>query len=195
MVAPNLYGNIIDNIASGLVGGAGVVSGASYSAEQVIYEPVSLPRLSLNLKYSNFCFRLRVRATHSQKLSVRTSPTPRQCFSALPRCCVTSTCSTTASRSTRPLIMFWKPARSAQRISVATQPPTSLREPSSTTSSRLTAIQRGKWRATLSNFRSIWIFESSRFPFLFDTNYLWHVITQGRQFVRWSTPTHHFKSY
>lgn len=39
MVAPNLYGNIIDNIASGLVGGAGVVSGASYSAEQVIYEP------------------------------------------------------------------------------------------------------------------------------------------------------------
>lgn len=41
MVTPNLYGNIIDNIASGLVGGAGVVSGASYSAEQVIYEPVS----------------------------------------------------------------------------------------------------------------------------------------------------------
>jgi isocitrate dehydrogenase (NAD+) len=42
MVAPNLYGNIIDNIASGLVGGAGVVSGASYSAEHVIYEPVSI---------------------------------------------------------------------------------------------------------------------------------------------------------
>lgn len=42
IVAPNLYGNIIDNIASGLVGGAGVVSGASYSAEQVVYEPVSL---------------------------------------------------------------------------------------------------------------------------------------------------------
>lgn len=41
MVAPNLYGNIIDNIASGLVGGAGVVNGASYSAEHVVYEPVS----------------------------------------------------------------------------------------------------------------------------------------------------------
>lgn len=41
MVTPNLYGNIIDNIASGLVGGAGVVSGASYSAEHVVYEPVS----------------------------------------------------------------------------------------------------------------------------------------------------------
>lgn len=41
MVTPNLYGNIIDNIASGLVGGAGVVAGASYSAETVVFEPVS----------------------------------------------------------------------------------------------------------------------------------------------------------
>lgn len=41
MVTPNLYGNIIDNIASGLVGGAGVVSGASYSADHVVYEPGS----------------------------------------------------------------------------------------------------------------------------------------------------------
>lgn len=41
MVAPNLYGNIIDNISSGLVGGAGVAAGASYSAEHVVYEPVS----------------------------------------------------------------------------------------------------------------------------------------------------------
>jgi isocitrate dehydrogenase (NAD+) len=40
MVMPNLYGNIIDNLASGLVGGAGVVPGASYSADCVIYEPV-----------------------------------------------------------------------------------------------------------------------------------------------------------
>jgi len=39
MVMPNLYGNIIDNLASGLVGGAGVVPGASYSNECVIYEP------------------------------------------------------------------------------------------------------------------------------------------------------------
>lgn len=39
MVTPNLYGNIVDNIASGLVGGAGVVPGASYSAEHVIFEP------------------------------------------------------------------------------------------------------------------------------------------------------------
>lgn len=37
---PNLYGNIVDNLASGLVGGAGVVAGASYSAECVVFEPV-----------------------------------------------------------------------------------------------------------------------------------------------------------
>lgn len=40
MVMPNLYGNIVDNLASGLVGGAGVVAGASYSAECVVFEPV-----------------------------------------------------------------------------------------------------------------------------------------------------------
>jgi isocitrate dehydrogenase (NAD+) len=39
MVMPNLYGNIIDNLASGLVGGAGVVPGSSYSEDCVIYEP------------------------------------------------------------------------------------------------------------------------------------------------------------
>ncbi|ETN62153.1 isocitrate dehydrogenase [Anopheles darlingi] len=39
MVAPNLYGNIIDNLCSGLVGGAGVVAGASYSAEHAVFEP------------------------------------------------------------------------------------------------------------------------------------------------------------
>jgi isocitrate dehydrogenase (NAD+) len=41
MVTPNLYGNILDNVASGLVGGAGVAAGASYSADHVVYEPVS----------------------------------------------------------------------------------------------------------------------------------------------------------
>lgn len=44
MVTPNLYGNILDNIASGLVGGAGVVAGASYSPECVVFEPVSIFR-------------------------------------------------------------------------------------------------------------------------------------------------------
>ncbi|CAH1985872.1 unnamed protein product [Acanthoscelides obtectus] len=39
MVTPNLYGNIVDNLACGLVGGAGVVAGASYSANAVVFEP------------------------------------------------------------------------------------------------------------------------------------------------------------
>ncbi|XP_060806980.1 isocitrate dehydrogenase [NAD] subunit beta, mitochondrial isoform X2 [Amyelois transitella] len=38
MVTPNLYGNIVDNLASGLVGGAGVVAGSSYSAECAVFE-------------------------------------------------------------------------------------------------------------------------------------------------------------
>lgn len=39
MVMPNLYGSILDNLASGLVGGAGIVAGASYSPECVVFEP------------------------------------------------------------------------------------------------------------------------------------------------------------
>lgn len=41
LVLPNLYGNIVDNLAAGLVGGAGVVAGASYSNKCVVFEPVS----------------------------------------------------------------------------------------------------------------------------------------------------------
>ncbi|XP_040576032.1 isocitrate dehydrogenase [NAD] subunit beta, mitochondrial [Lepeophtheirus salmonis] len=39
MVMPNLYGNIIDNLAAGLVGGAGLVAAASYSSEVAVFEP------------------------------------------------------------------------------------------------------------------------------------------------------------
>lgn len=41
LVAPNLYGNIVSNLAAGLVGGAGMVPGESYSADVAIFEPVS----------------------------------------------------------------------------------------------------------------------------------------------------------
>jgi len=41
MVMPNLYGNIIDNLASGLVGGAGVVPAESVGSDFVIFEPAS----------------------------------------------------------------------------------------------------------------------------------------------------------
>ncbi|XP_014672634.1 PREDICTED: isocitrate dehydrogenase [NAD] subunit beta, mitochondrial-like [Priapulus caudatus] len=39
MVMPNLYGNIVDNLAAGLVGGAGIVPGENYSPEYGIFEP------------------------------------------------------------------------------------------------------------------------------------------------------------
>uniref|UniRef100_A0AC34F5H8 Isocitrate dehydrogenase [NAD] subunit, mitochondrial n=2 Tax=Panagrolaimus sp. ES5 TaxID=591445 RepID=A0AC34F5H8_9BILA len=39
MVMPNLYGNIIDNLAAGLVGGAGVVPGMSIGANFCCFEP------------------------------------------------------------------------------------------------------------------------------------------------------------
>lgn len=39
MVMPNLYGNIVDNLAAGLVGGAGVVPGESFSADVAVFEP------------------------------------------------------------------------------------------------------------------------------------------------------------
>lgn len=41
LVTPNLYGNIADNLAAGLVGGAGVCAGAAYSPECVIFEPAA----------------------------------------------------------------------------------------------------------------------------------------------------------
>lgn len=41
LVAPNLYGNIVSNLAAGLVGGAGMVPGESYSADVAIFEPVN----------------------------------------------------------------------------------------------------------------------------------------------------------
>merc|ERR1712156_868267 len=39
MVMPNLYGNIISNLGAGLVGGAGLVSGASFSQDVAVFEP------------------------------------------------------------------------------------------------------------------------------------------------------------
>lgn len=39
MVMPNLYGNIVDNLGAGLVGGAGVVPGESHSLDVAVFEP------------------------------------------------------------------------------------------------------------------------------------------------------------
>lgn len=73
MVAPNLYGSIVDNIACGLVGGAGVVAGASYSAETCVFEPVkyNLKILLTWVFFNIFCSMFRVHVTLSLKLLER----------------------------------------------------------------------------------------------------------------------------
>lgn len=94
MVTPNLYGSIVDNIACGLVGGAGVVAGASYSAETCVFEPVSSREISQFAKC--FCsqsknnFELefsRVRVTHSLRLLVKMLPIQQRCSCVVQNCC------------------------------------------------------------------------------------------------------------
>ncbi|NWZ60869.1 IDH3G dehydrogenase, partial [Haliaeetus albicilla] len=38
MVMPNLYGNIINNVCAGLVGGPGLVPGANYGHDYAVFE-------------------------------------------------------------------------------------------------------------------------------------------------------------
>jgi len=51
LVMPNLYGDILSDLAAGLVGGLGVVPGANIGDREVVFEPVhgSAPELSLNI--------------------------------------------------------------------------------------------------------------------------------------------------
>lgn len=42
IVTPNLYGNIVINIGTGLVGGAGLIPGYNIGNQHVIFEPVIL---------------------------------------------------------------------------------------------------------------------------------------------------------
>ena len=51
MVMPNLYGNIVDNLAAGLVGGAGVVPGESYSENVAIFEQVMHTGMALHQNF------------------------------------------------------------------------------------------------------------------------------------------------
>lgn len=54
---PNLYGNIVDNLASGLVGGAGVVPGQSIGSDYVIFEPGS--RHTFKEAFGRFAFKVK----------------------------------------------------------------------------------------------------------------------------------------
>lgn len=42
IVTPNLYGNIVTNIGTGLVGGAGLIPGYNIGNQHVIFEPVRI---------------------------------------------------------------------------------------------------------------------------------------------------------
>lgn len=41
LVMPNLYGNILSNIAAGLIGGAGLVPGMNVGKQFAVFESVS----------------------------------------------------------------------------------------------------------------------------------------------------------
>lgn len=47
MVMPNLYGNIVSNVGAGLVGGPGIVPGCNIGREYAMFEPVSMPEVSV----------------------------------------------------------------------------------------------------------------------------------------------------
>jgi len=51
LVMPNLYGDILSDLAAGLVGGLGVVPGANIGDREVVFEPAhgSAPELSSNI--------------------------------------------------------------------------------------------------------------------------------------------------
>lgn len=51
LVMPNLYGDILSDLAAGLVGGLGVVPGANIGDEEIVFEPAhgSAPELSSNI--------------------------------------------------------------------------------------------------------------------------------------------------
>jgi isocitrate dehydrogenase (NAD+) len=57
LVTPNLYGNIIGNVAAGLIGGAGIVPGINMGPNVAVFEPVrpsihaSMIRLHLHTSF------------------------------------------------------------------------------------------------------------------------------------------------
>jgi isocitrate dehydrogenase (NAD+) len=47
MLSPNLYGNIVANVATGLVGGPGIVGGANIGDGIAVFEVVNILKLVL----------------------------------------------------------------------------------------------------------------------------------------------------
>jgi len=53
LLLPNLYGNILTNIACGITGGPGVTSGRNYGDEYAVFETVSILTTFLSEFHSN----------------------------------------------------------------------------------------------------------------------------------------------
>lgn len=51
LVLPNLYGNILSNVATGMVGGAGVVPGRNIGDSYAIFETVSQNSIKIKFLY------------------------------------------------------------------------------------------------------------------------------------------------
>ena len=93
LVVPNLYGNIIGNVAAGLVGGAGVVPGKSIGSQFAIFEPVSIKRpfdriVCIHVTYVipvHIAFP-RVLGIHMLKWQEGMWPTPQLCCSQEQTC-------------------------------------------------------------------------------------------------------------
>jgi hypothetical protein len=77
MVLPNLYGNIIANIATGLVGGAGVVSGVNIGDKYAVFELVSRLSAFFIRMRPMICFR--AQGTQARRSQAKTWPTRRPC--------------------------------------------------------------------------------------------------------------------
>ena len=83
MVLPNLYGNLVANLAVGLAGGAGIVPGESYSHECAIFEPVCIffkDQVDYKCKFKKVINLKRELVTHSPRQPVVTSPIQQLCF-------------------------------------------------------------------------------------------------------------------
>lgn len=62
ILLPNLYGNIISNIACGLIGGPGLVSGVNIGSKYAIFETVC----NLAVKYSCISYSVLQMETHNK---------------------------------------------------------------------------------------------------------------------------------
>lgn len=83
LLLPNLYGNILTNIACGLVGGPGITSGRNYGLNHAVFETVIKSKVLIFKIY--FLFHIfRVHETQVKKLLAKILQIPLQCSMLVP---------------------------------------------------------------------------------------------------------------